>query len=232
MESAQDSARTTLCDEEKFKDFSDIDSEDAPSLIQHPTRFRFFRPIIILIAIIVISIPLIYLTIPRQKNLRYDQCGTTADEARARDCVFETTGFTWLPKECHDVETEIEFLEFIASHELNIYRDTNYTDVVPIEEVKLGNGPGFFVRQQYHVTHCLFLLKKLHRTTAAGKILDGQIMPTHHTEHCIDMALKPPGFRKDAIQLSYTKYPYCGKPGGFDVAWDQQHGKAAGWTDY
>jgi len=57
-------------------------------------------------------------------------------------------------------------------------------------------------------------------------------MPTHHTEHCIHMALKPDGFRKDMVQLSYTKYPYCGKPGGWNVAWSPNKGKPLEWTDY
>jgi len=142
MDSAQESARTTLCDEEKFKDFSDVDTEDAPSIIQHTTRSLLFRPATILASIIVIFIPLIYLIFSRGQSLKYDQCGTTADEARARDCVFEVTGFTWLPKACYDPVTEKEFIEFITVNELNIYRDTNYTDVVPIDEVRLGNGPG------------------------------------------------------------------------------------------
>ncbi|KAF1959290.1 hypothetical protein CC80DRAFT_490246 [Byssothecium circinans] len=232
MDSSQDTARTTLCDEEKFKEHSDIDTEDSYPSIHHPTRSRFLRPAIISLSIIAVLIPIIYLTASYQKTPKYNQCGTTADEARARGCVFETTGFTWLPRPCHDAQTEEEFLQHIVAHELSIYRDANYTDIVPIPEVRLGNGPGFFVRQQYHVTHCLFLLKKLHRASASGKVLDGQIMPTHHTEHCVEMALKPPGFRKDAVQLSYTKFPYCGKPGGFDVGWDQKHGRPSGWIDY
>jgi hypothetical protein len=66
---------------------------------------------------------------------------------------------------------------------------------------------------------------------ASGKIVDGQIMPTHHTEHCVEMVLKGPEFRKNAAQLSYTKFPYCGKPGGFNVGWKRGIGPL-GWTDY
>jgi hypothetical protein len=143
MESSQDSARTTLCDEEKFKDFSDVDSDDIPSLILHPSRSRFFRPIIITLLAILVLIPLVYFIVSTPgRQLKYDQCGTTADEARARGCVFEVTGFTWLPKACQDTETEEEFLRYLASNGLNIYRTANYTEIVPTEEVRLGNGPG------------------------------------------------------------------------------------------
>ena len=90
------------------------------------------------------------------------------------------------------------------------------------------------MRQQYHVTHCQFLLKKLHRAQASGRMIDGQIMPTHHTEHCVGQTLKltqTPGWRKNLVQLSYTKFPYCGKVGGYAVGWDGKHGKPLEWTD-
>ena len=166
MDSAQDSARTTLCDEEKFKDFSDIDSEDTPSLLQNPTRSRFFRPTIILLSAIVVLVPLIYFIVPRQKSLTHDQCGTNADEARARGCVFEVTGFTWLPKECHDPKTEEEFIEYIVDKELNLFRDANYTDVVSIDEVRRGDGPGCtYIRCKYQNLYALLIIFSLCTST-------------------------------------------------------------------
>ncbi|KAF1953090.1 hypothetical protein CC80DRAFT_507538 [Byssothecium circinans] len=90
----------------------------------------------------------------------------------------------------------------------------DYTEKASIEEVCRGHGPGFFVRQQYHLMHCLFLIKKLHRALASGKTVDGQIKTTHHTEHCIGQLLQSHGFREHDVQLSYAKFPYCGKSGG------------------
>ncbi|KAL1607625.1 hypothetical protein SLS60_002559 [Paraconiothyrium brasiliense] len=195
MEPSQDLARTTLCDEEKFKDFSDIDSEDAPSLIQRPSRSSLFRTTVIVLSAIVVSLALVYVTVfTQKKGLKYDQCGTTADEARARGCVFEVTGFTWLPKECQDTETEDEFLQYLVDNKLDIYRDMHYNSTVPIEEVRLGNGPGL---------HC--------------------------GEQTLNV-IQNPKWREEAIQLSYTKFPYCGKPGGYNVGWDPQHGRPAEWT--
>jgi hypothetical protein len=65
-------------------------------------------------------------------------------------------------------------------------------------------------------------------------MIDGQIMPTHHTVHCSEQTLKviqDPEWRKEAIQVSYTKFPYCGKPGGYNVGWEQGHGRPTAWTD-
>jgi hypothetical protein len=148
MDSPTDSSRTTLCDEDKFKDFSDVDSEDSRLWKQQPTRSRFLRAFVILISAVAILTPVVYFLAPRQKAMVYNHCGKTADEARARGCVFEVTGFTWIPKECHDPNTEEEFLKYLVDHDLGIYRYANYSvpipeaERVPIEEVKLGNGPG------------------------------------------------------------------------------------------
>ncbi len=49
-------------------------------------------------------------------------------------------------------------------------------------------------------------------------------MPTHHTEHCVGQILEGPEFREDEIQFSYTEFPYCGKPSGYNVAWKQGTG--------
>lgn len=142
MESLEHSASRTLRDEKKFKEFSNVDYDETP-LTQRHSRPQCFRPAVIVVSAIIVLIPLIYFTIttPR-RGLKYDQCGTTANEARERGCVFEITGFTWLPQECQDTETEDEFLQYLSANDLNIYRDINYTNIVPIDEVRLGNGPG------------------------------------------------------------------------------------------
>lgn len=143
--SEYDSAQTTLCDEEKFKEYSDVDS-NTKSFVKHTTGNRLFRPLVIILSLLLILIPVGYLVVNHLGSIsstpKFDQCGTTAQEARSRGCVFETTGFTWLAKECHDPVTEEEFLKYIQAHGLKLYRDMNYTDVVSIDEIRLGEGPG------------------------------------------------------------------------------------------
>jgi hypothetical protein len=146
------------------------------------------------------------------------QCGTTAAEARARGCQFEMTGFAWLPKECLDPTVETEFLEI----DIHYYRDSNYTQEAPLEEVRRGDGHGYFVRHDYHRAHCAFLLKKLHKAMSSGNKVDGLISSVHHTSHCVQMLLAPPDFRSDVAQFAFAKWPYCGKNGGYNLEWAKQ----------
>lgn len=229
MTSSLDPVQSTLCDEEKFKDFSDTDSPSL-SLTSYQSRSRLYRHLIIALSILIFLIPTTYFTLSKwpTSHPEFEQCGTTSIEARARGCVFETTSFTWLPTTCYDPITEDEFLAYVAANNMKYYRHNNYSEEVSIEEVRRGDGEGYYVRQPYHLTHCLFLIKKLHRALDAGKKVDGYIKPVPHTEHCVDMLSKPAGYRKDDIQLSFVKWPYCGRPGGYNVHWE-----ALGqWTDY
>ena len=123
-------------------------------------------------------------------------------------------------------------MDHLSSNNLKLYRDFNYTIEVSVDEARLGIGEtldqlkGFFVHQEYHVAHCMFLLQKLHRSIILDKPLDGYTMPFSHTKHCIMQSLLPPGARQHDHQVSVIKWPYCGRPGGYDVDW-----RNPGWVD-
>ncbi|KAJ4362344.1 hypothetical protein N0V83_010437 [Neocucurbitaria cava] len=236
MDSERNPSQTTLCDEEKFKDLADVDTEEHFSSPLNPPRKRIHHILILtLVATTIFLIPIAYLSASTwttsSRLQQYDQCGTSAAEARSRGCVFEATGFTWLPPSCHDAETETEFLAYVADHDLKLYHDYNYTREVSAEEVARGDGDGYFVREGYHLAHCLFLFKKLHRAYANKRVIDGYIISLNHTEHCVEQSLsvgRDKDYRKDVIQFSYTKWPYCGRPGGYNLIWAKQ----GEWTDY
>jgi hypothetical protein len=208
---------TTLIDEEKYKSYADIQgsSPRVPFLRRH--RFH----IVILSLFILITTPFLYLSI--EKIIApYDQCGTTPSEALARDCVFETTGFAWLPRACLDPDMEDQFLSKVEALNLTYYRDAAYTQPVSLAEVRRGET-GYYVHETYHKTHCGFLLRKLHKMWAEGRTVDGQILSQGHTKHCVDEMLggemmHAPG----KAQFSYLKFPYCGRIGGYNLEWPKQ----------
>ncbi len=145
MASEHDFAQTMLCDEERYKDYSDINL-DTHSLLHTPSRSRFLRPLVILLSLLATVVPILFFATTNHlvpnSHPKFDQCGTNAEEARSRGCVFEITGFTWLPKECHDPTTEEEFINFLSEKNIEIYRYYNASEVVPIEEARRGDGPG------------------------------------------------------------------------------------------
>lgn len=220
MRSQKKTAYVTMNDEEGFRDSSELDELDEPKQIKQQPPHRLRRQVILYVSIGIATITTIFLIYHKFGTPKtIEQCGTTPAEAKAKGCIFEMPGFSWLPKECVDSEVEAEFLKF---KNLQYYRDANYTDEVSIEEVKRGDGPGFYVKQDYHAAHCAFLFKKLHRALDAGRKVDGLIHSVEHTGHCVHMLLAPPDFRWDAVQFAFTKFPYCGKRGGYNVEWSKQ----------
>jgi hypothetical protein len=114
---------TTLIDEEKSKSYNDI-QHSAPN----PHFLRRHKISLAIISLFVIFTPLLYFV--TKAAAPYNHCGTSPAEARRRGCVFETTGFAWLPPACLDPASEDQFLAYVKSHNLTYYRDQDCTQLV------------------------------------------------------------------------------------------------------
>jgi hypothetical protein len=204
---------TTLIDEEKSKSYNQTLASKPHFLLRH-------KLCLTIIALFVFFTPLLYFI--TKVAAPYNHCGTSPAEARHRGCVFETTGFAWLPRACLDPSTEDQFLAHVQNHNLTYYRDPECTQPVSLLEVRRGDQ-GLFVQETYHKTHCAFLLRKLHSRYSEGKPVDGMIMNQGHTKHCVSEMLDGEMMHKGANgQFSYLKYPYCGKMGGYNLGWPEQ----------
>ncbi|KAH7414533.1 hypothetical protein DE146DRAFT_640610 [Phaeosphaeria sp. MPI-PUGE-AT-0046c] len=214
-EDAEFNSLTTLMDEEKSKPYDNLQNSTLKPRFIHRHKIS-----LAVLSLFILLIPVLYLV--TKAGAPYNHCGTTPTEARRRGCVFETTGFAWLPQACLDPTTEDQFLAYIKVHNLTYYRDQECTQLVSLSEVRLGNQ-GFFVQETYHKTHCAFLLRKLHRRYIEGKPVDGMIMNIGHTKHCVSEMLEGEMMHKGANgQFSYLKFPYCGKMGGYNLRWPDQ----------
>lgn len=203
----------TLMDEEKSKHPEDLQIAKQHFIRRHKLALTIFSLFLLLT-------PLLYIV--TRSLSPYNHCGTTPAEARRRGCVFETTGFVWLPQACLDPATEGHFLAYVKANNLTYYRDQECTQPVPLSEVREGNQ-GFFVQETYHKTHCAFLLRKLHSRYFEGKPVDGMIMNIGHTKHCVSEMLDGEMMHQGANgQFSYLKYPFCGKMGGYNLKWPEQ----------
>ena len=147
-------------------DIKHLDDEEQAEPIQYQPPRRNFTSLIVastvFILALLVAIVVYHSTLPERSY----GCGSTPEEARAKGCHFELTGSSWLHKDCYDPETEAEFLAF---HDWKFFSDNNYTQEVPLSDVRKGNGNGYYVTQEYHGTHCAFLMKKFHRAVSEGR---------------------------------------------------------------
>ncbi|EED21440.1 hypothetical protein TSTA_086730 [Talaromyces stipitatus ATCC 10500] len=142
-------------------------------------------------------------------------CGRTPEEARARGCEFDMLVTAWLPPRCIDRELVDEFQ---ALGEWDFY--TKYHGV---EGDKFGSyDPDFlgsvnqtiYTERRWHITHCLFMFKKLTRALVNGWPVDAEAVSEPHTEHCMktftEQMLFGPALDLDEVE-TYLEiiYPPC-----------------------
>ena len=106
-------------------------------------------------------------TAPLKVNVLRRPCGDTPDAARAAGCVFDIVSFCFLHPRCHDFELAAEFA---AVEPWQWFRErSNESDTIPREQVLAGQFNVSFVEYRYHIEHCLFMWRKLHRVVLSGR---------------------------------------------------------------
>ncbi|BAE58010.1 unnamed protein product [Aspergillus oryzae RIB40] len=136
-------------------------------------------------------------------------CGSSTSEARAAGCRFDLTTFTWVPPACFD-EPLME--EFLGSKNWTWSLDELGIQQVNESFAREGDFESLYTTMDYHVTHCAYAWKKLHRSLFSGDLshIDGYTASIHHTEHCLGMLLES----RDQDQtpaLGVTKFASCGQ---------------------
>lgn len=122
------------------------------------------------------------LSTPDTASDKVVECGETPEEARARGCAFDPVSFSWLPPLCFDGELVERFL---AMRDWQWYYHANdTTSPVPFAEVQKGEHPWLFVTREFHIFHCTYQWRKMHRAMLQGTPVDSYIGNYSHTGHC------------------------------------------------
>ncbi|PIG69130.1 hypothetical protein AARAC_009595 [Aspergillus arachidicola] len=110
-------------------------------------------------------------------------CGSTAVGARTAGCQFDLTTFTWAGQ-------------------------------FPVNETfaRTGDFDQLYTTMRYHVVHCAYAWRKLHRSLFGGDLsgIDGYIASIHHTEHCLGMMLEHGDWDR-LPGVGVTKFASCGQ---------------------
>lgn len=132
----------------------------------------------------------------------HTSCGESPETARARNCSFDLLSFSWLPQQCYDAELTSLFLE----RNWTWYRTRTLENSVTPEPIAVsqdvvaaGNETVLYVSYRYHIVHCIFMWRKLHRgleiehkgieSESAGAWIDSYTGSFGHTHHCSQFLL-------------------------------------------
>ena len=144
-------------------------------------------------------------------------CGNSPDTARAMGCHFDIMSFSWLPAACYDTELSYNFTyaypNVTTPTRWQWYEDEYGGKPVPLADVETGNYKKLYVTWEYHVVHCVFMWKKLHRAVNSGGRVDSYVGNLAHTEHCARILLdqdEDMGGGSDIVNTAIRmKFPTC-----------------------
>lgn len=179
------------------EDFLECEADTPPEPFDLQSKIRqayvWLGLLIAFLLLILISVQVTLLTInARRLPLSYiplvqpQPCGTTADDARTKGCVFAPGLAAWVPPSCYDAELEEEFITKYSS--VNWYygegREPDLTRRIPSIEA-LSNVTNYaFTTWGYHKAHCTHTWKLSHRAIENGWMVRGKIRDYHHPVHC------------------------------------------------
>jgi hypothetical protein len=170
-------------------------------------HWLYLRRVFTLITAVVISLAALYIYLDRRIVIqRLDSCGTSSAEALSLGCHFDITSFAWLPQRCFDGELSNQFL---ALRDWQWFLDSEGLQVVDVSSVLAGKYSQLYVTQEYHMYHCTYMWRKMHRAALTGKVLDGYIGSMMHTEHCEQMLVNRQGSLNETNTMIFTKFVEC-----------------------
>ena len=158
---------------------------------------------------------------PLSPSTSEGHCGLSPADARSHGCLFDPTSFSWLAASCFDEDLTRQFLD---AEDWNWYLDIELQHKANRTAVLAGEYELLFVDLAYHLQHCTYMWRKLHRAVLSGSVVDGYVGSYNHTMHCGALLLgyetvKGPSSESTQVLIT-TKYPACSrKKDGMKAGW-------------
>jgi hypothetical protein len=166
----------------------------------------FLVAIVLMVAIVFTSI---VSTSRTESQPSLSDCGNSPSTARTRGCSFDLISFAWQTPECFDASLVSEFATW---DDWTFYTDRKGNMTVP-QEVALLGEQSLWVTWDYHLVHCTFMWRQMHRAYEKGWI-DAHLHAYNHTLHCQKMLLIKGMDAEVIITRADVIYPACEMVGG------------------
>jgi hypothetical protein len=119
-------------------------------------------------------------------------CGNSTTEALAIGCTFDPLSVTWLPQRCQRHGTEA-FAEYPDTHNTTwkYWYDKEGKNQIPDQQslAALGGNGIYWTTQREHLTHCVYMLLRVHHAMETGDRIDRLGRSYDHSKHCLMMLL-------------------------------------------
>ena len=190
---------------------STIPEKQSASTSKPQVRYTLISGALVLSILIIIALTASFSGQGQQHSptATWTSCGEDKATALARNCSFDLISFAWQTPECFDYTL---VSEFAAWDDWKFYLWFNGSVVIP-QSVAMQGETDLHVDWQYHVTHCTFMWRQMHRAYERGYI-DSHLRAYNHTLHCQKMLLKNDVPMDKVFTGAPVIYPTCERVGG------------------
>lgn len=208
-----------------YKDKESLDSEEtlhhSLDRIYHPQSQKLrerLHLIIFALAVafsLVVSLGLIsHRLVLKIPGSEWTNCGSSVEEAHARNCLYDVMIGSWLLPECSDPELMENYL---AERDWEFYKDEDLIETLPMDMLRLGEHlyPVYATIHQ-HAHHCAYVWEKQFRSILFSKKMDDLSGNTEHSHHCAQGLYTGMPGAKGNLGLE-VKYFSCVKAGEGDT---------------
>lgn len=138
----------------------------------------------------------------------HGDCGNSPEDAMKLGCQYSIVLHAWLPKDCLS-EEDVEDETLMYAEREWPYSLDNGTSLT-LDQLRSGQYHHFTTTFDWHVTHCMYVWKRVHRSMNDGKRkIDSYAANIHHTFHCVKMIGGNAGGMKNSGTKIFMKYPVC-----------------------
>lgn len=138
-------------------------------------------------------------------------CGSSAPEAIANDCVFQLWSYSWVPYKCFDKELHDEYLALRAEENWHYYDSRSSPTPVSLESVLTGTRNDLWSTWGQHFWHCAFYQRKFfrivdqhHDERTATLRMTNRDLDEHHAKHCQKWLARPDAYPWDRVMVNLT----------------------------
>lgn len=148
-------------------------------------------------------------------------CGHSPSEAITQGCKFDVMTTSWQHPDCYDEELNTEFMAlhspwpfYWSSGPPDEQPTTETRNLIPLEELGFYEGT-FWGTREYHIWHCTYAWRQMHRAVENGRKLDAFLQSYEHTAHCGRLIINATTSDHSKIALDAVvtratiKYPLC-----------------------
>lgn len=115
-------------------------------------------------------------------------CGNSTSEAQELGCTFDPLTISWLPAACARDMVQ-EFIDFAGPEKWHYWLDSDGKEEIQ-DYNALSRIDWYWTTNREHLSHCVFIIMRLHRAVERGEQTDVLTMSYHHTEHCLMFLLE------------------------------------------